>query len=498
MKVLFAASEMAPFVKTGGLGDVIGSLPVALREAGIDARVVIPHYSAIREVDYRLTYAVPRRSGDGAVTVHQTDYRGVPVYFLRSWPYFQDDGKIYTVWDWDTPRFIYFSQMVMAFIWELQRGALDDGAGWWPDLVHCHDWHTGLIPFLLHEARFGDGWNRIASLMTIHNMRFQGPYASSWLYAEGIRNRDDSILDQQDWRDNLLAIGMGYANKVNTVSPYHAAELHYPRFGEGLQDLIWRRHADFSGILNGIDAHIYNPAADPHLESVYDAETFRKKRPPNKAWLQSQLDLPVDPNVPLIALIGRITDQKGIDFAVPAIRAILEAEDVQFVGLGTGEPDLQAAFGQIGLDYSWKARTYLMFNEPFAKQIYAGADLLLVPSRYEPCGLTQMIAQRYGCLPLVRETGGLVDTVENYDNTPTAAQGTGFRFLFEEPAALASTIRWALDTFHNRPLAWATMQERGMRKDWSWAPGVAEYRALYRAAIDARRWWEAPGMAPLP
>lgn len=488
MKVLFIASEMAPYVKTGGLGDVVGSLPKALRQMGIDARVVIPHYSAIRDYEHRLNYRVPRRQGDGDVTVSEGVADGVPVYFLRSWPYFVDDGKVYTVWDWDTPRFIYFAQMATAFIWQLGQGNLDDGEAWWPDLIHVHDWHTGLIPFLLHEARFNAGWQDIASVMTIHNMGFQGPHASQWLYAEGFRNRDDSVLAWQEWRDNLLAIGIGYANKVNTVSPNHATELHYPRFGEGLEGVIWARDADFSGIVNGIDTEVLDPATDPHLAQNYDADSFRELRWANKLALQRELGLPEDPNIPLIAFVGRLTAQKGVDFMVPALYDILTREQVQFVGLGSGDAYLEGGFGQLGLQYSSKARTYLRYDFALAQRIYAGADIMLVPSRYEPCGLTQIIAMRYGCIPLVRETGGLVDTVENYDNGE-ADYGTGFRFLFEESGGLSGTIRWALHTYLNRQAAWERMQERGMRRDASWAKSGQAYIDLYQAAINQKRAW---------
>lgn len=488
MKVLFIASEMTPFVKTGGLGDVVGGLPKYLRNYDVDARVVVPHYSMIRNIDYRMSYAVPRIQGNGTVDVHYKLHEGIPTYFLKSWPYFVDDGKIYTDWEWDTPRFIYFSQMATAFIWQLAQGNLDDGEAWWPDVVHVHDWHTGIVPFLLYMARFNPGWQDIATVMTIHNMAFQGPYAGGWLWKEGLPERDHPALPYRDWRDNLLAIGIAYADKVNTVSPQHAVELHYPRFGEGLQEVIWARDTDFSGILNGLDTQFYDPATDKNLALTYDAETFREKRHENKARLQTQHQLEVNPNVPIIGYVGRLTEQKGMDFAIPAIRAVLANSNAQFVGVGTGDPALEHAFGQIGLNFSWKARTYLMFNDALSRQIYAAADMVIIPSRYEPCGLTQMLAMRYGALPVVRETGGLMDTVENYDGS-TAERGTGFRFLFEEGYALAGTLDWALRTFYDNRAAWERMQERGMRRDWSWETRCKEYVDLYTHAIEKKRAW---------
>lgn len=486
MKVLFIASEMAPYAKTGGLGDVVGSLPKALRQIGVDARVVMPHYSLIHDCEYRFNYTFPRRQGDGEVSVSEGSVDGVPVYFLKSWPYFVDDGKIYTVWDWDTPRFIYFCQMAIGFAWELAQGRLDGGQTWWADVLHVQDWHTGLVPFLLHEARFNPGWQDMASVLTIHNMAFQGPQAGQWLNAEGISPRDLPALRWQEWRDNLLAIGIGYANKINTVSPNHALELHYPRFGEGLQDVIWARDRDFVGILNGIDADVFDPATDIHIAQNYTAENFREKRPANKLALQRDLGLTADPDIPLIGFVGRLTTQKGIDFLIPALYDILQREDVQFVGLGSGE--LEASFGKLGATFETRARTYLKYDFVMAQKIYAGADLMLVPSRYEPCGLTQIYALRYGCLPVVRETGGLVDTVENYDND-AAEEGTGFRFLFEEAGAVSGTLRWALDTYRHKRSAWERMQERGMRHDWGWEKSAALYLKLYEDAIAQKRAW---------
>ncbi len=481
MKILFIASEMAPLVKTGGLGDVIGSLPKALQARGVDVRVVIPHYSTIPSDQYLYNYTVPRITGDGDVSVHYLEADGVPVYLLKSWPYFVDDDKIYTVWDWDTPRFIYFSQMAMAFIWQLA-----EREHWWPDVLHVHDWHTGLVPFLLHEARFNPGWQDVASMMTIHNMGFQGPYAGGWLWEEGIANREHPALPRQAWRDNLLAIGIAYAEKVTTVSPRHAIELHYPRFGEGLEGVIWARNQDFQGILNGIDVERHHPATDPHLWRNYDAQTFRAGRAANKAALQAAQGLPQRPDVPLMGVVSRVTPQKGFDFAILALHRLLAEQDIQFVGVGAGE--LEDAFGTLGLTHPDKARTYLGYNPGLAQQIYSAADIVLVPSRYEPCGLSQMFAMQYGALPLVRETGGLADTVENFDNVQ-AESGTGFKFLFEEPDALYNTALWAIDTYHHKPEAWARMQARAMRHDWSWNTSAEQYLTLYDEAMRKKRAW---------
>ncbi|HLA41948.1 MAG TPA: glycogen/starch synthase, partial [Aggregatilineales bacterium] len=372
---------------------------------------------------------------------------------------------------------------------QLMQGKEDAGEAWPPDVVHVHDWHTGLLPFLLHEARTNPGWQDIASVLTIHNMAFQGAHAGGWLWEEGFPDRNRPALYTQALRDNLLAIGIAYANKVNTVSPNHAIELHYPRFGEGLQDVIWSKDSDFSGILNGIDTEILNPATDPHIRQQYNADNFRQKRVINKLALQRELGLEENADIPLIGLISRITPQKGIDFTIPALKHLLATEKVQFVGLGTGDPGLQTAFGKLGLDFAWKARAYLRMDTILAQKIYAGADFMLVPSRYEPCGLTQIIAMRYGALPLVRNTGGLSDTVQNYDGG-SASYGTGFVFLFEESDALLDTIRWALNTYRNNRPAWERMQERGMRQDWSWKGSAGQYLRLYDDAIAQKHAWQ--------
>jgi starch synthase len=486
MRVLFAAAEMSPYAKTGGLGDVVGSLPKALRQHGIDAQVVIPHYSFITGADYVGEYNIQRRNGTGTVYVHTlTADGGVPVYLLKSYPYFVDDGKLYTVWDWDTPRFIYFSQMVMGLTWALHSDAWGAGA-WSSDLLHVHDWHTGLVPFLVHEARFNPFWQDLATVLSIHNMGYQGKHAGGWLWEQGFPNREHPALRYQDWRDNLLGIGIAYADKVNTVSPNHAVELHYPRFGEGLEELIWARDADFTGILNGIDTERYDPATDPHIRYHFTADDFRLHRPLNKTALQEEMGLPQEAHTPLMALVSRLTEQKGIDFTLPAVRHILATQDAQFIALGAGDPALESQLVALTYEFPHKARVYLGYNAGLAQRIYAGADLVLVPSRYEPCGLTQIFALRYGCLPLVRQTGGLVDTVQNYDN---AEGGTGFMFLFEEVGAVIGTLEWALETYRTKPEAWHAMQERGLRHDWSWHASASQYIALYNAALARKRAW---------
>jgi len=486
MRVLFIASEMAPFAKAGGLGDVVGSLPRALRAHGVDARVLMPLYGPVkdkfyRQIEYSFAFQFHRQPGAADVYIHTTEQDGVPVYFLESWPFFSGGNYLYTDLNWDRERFIFFSQAALAVAWELGQGK-HRGEPWFPDVLHAHDWHTGLVPFLLHEARFSPGWEDVASVLTIHNMAYQGWEAGGWLWLAGVPGRHQPDLVYQDKTDNLLGIGIAYAHKINTVSHRHAIELHYPRFGEGLEGLIWARDGDFTGILNGLDMDHVNPASDPHLPYRYDVSNFRTERVKNKLALQAELYLEQNPNTPLIGIVSRLVAQKGMDFAASGLRRLLAETDAQLVVVGTGEPEIEQQMRTLEWDFGWKARIVIDYRADLAQRIYAGADLLLVPSRYEPCGLTQMIAMRYGALPVVRETGGLADTVTNFDNAD-GDQGTGFVFLFEDPDAVRLTLRWAIDTYRHRRTAFERMQERGMRLDLGWDRAVKQYLALYEGAL---------------
>ena len=299
--------------------------------------------------------------------------------------------------------------------------------------MHAHDWHTGLVPFLLHEARFSPGWEDVASVLTIHNMAYQGWEAGGWLWLAGVPGRHQPDLVYKDKTDDLLGIGIAYAHKINTVSHRHAIELHYPRFGEGLEGLIWARDGDFTGILNGLDMDHVNPASDPNLPYRYDVSNFRIERVKNKLSLQAELYMEQNPNTPLIGIVRRLVAQKGMDFAASGLRRLLAETDAQRVVVGTGEPEIDQQGARWNGILAGR-RIVIDYRADLAQRIYAGADLLLVPSRYEPCGLTQMIAMRYGALPVVRETGGLADTVTNFDNAD-GDQGTGFVFRSRIPTS---------------------------------------------------------------
>ena len=404
MKVLLASAEAAPFAKVGGLADVVGSLPAALRRLDIDARVILPGYGFINHelfgVERLLDFEFSHRLGASDVTLYAAERDGVPYYLLQSPPFFGLEGDVYSQWNWDMERFIFFNQAVMAALHHLQ-----ESQGWFPDLAHANDWHTGLLPFLLREQGAGEKWATLASVISIHNIAYQGEHAGGFLWHAGIDGRHQPDLVELGLANNLLGIGIAYSDMISTVSPRYATEIQYPYAGYALAPLVARRAADLRGILNGLDSALWDPAADPQLVNNFDEDDFYSERPPNKAHLQSFARLPLRQDVALVGIVSRLAAQKGFDLALPALRNILGARDMQLVVLGTGEPEIEQAFWQLDQDFGDKARAYLQFDGALAQQIYAGCDIFLMPSHFEPCGMGQMMAMRYGALPLVRETG---------------------------------------------------------------------------------------------
>lgn len=480
MKVLLTSAEAVPFAKVGGLADVLGSLPVALRKLGIDARVIIPGYGFINHLEYAIeplfSFDFPHRLGTNEVSVYSCLHDGTPYYLLQSPPYFGPEGEIYSQWQWDMERFIYLNQALMAALWQLK-----EAIGWFPDALHVNDWHTSLLPFLVHCARGVAEWASLATVLSIHNIAYQGNHAGGFLFQAGIDGREQTDLASFGLTNNLLGIGIAYSDMIATVSPRYAVEITYPYAGYELAPLIGKRGADLRGILNGLDTAAWNPATDPRLFQNFDVGDYERNRPPNKGHLQSFARLPVAPEVPLIGIVSRLAAQKGFDMALPALRQLLGERAAQLVVLGTGESALEYAFWQLAQDFPDQATAFLQFDGALANQIYAGCDLFLMPSHFEPCGMGQMMAMRYGALPLARETGGLADTVDNYDNG-AAETGTGFVFHWQEVSALKGTLDWALDVYHHNPAAWRRMQKRGMRMDFSWEKSGGEYIELYKLA----------------
>jgi starch synthase len=485
VNVLFTSVEAAPFAKVGGMADVVGSLPAALRRLGIDARVLMPGTGSIPHdkfhISYRFSFKFRHRGGISDVHVYGTDYKGVPVYFVQSWPYIGQERSVYQEVSQDYPRFIFFSQVAQAFAWELRQRE-----GWFPDVLHAHDWHTGLVPFLLTASRWQEEWRGVGSVITLHNMAYQGDWAGPFLYNAGVPPRMEPLLWQGGKENNLLAMGIVYADFVTTVSPRYAIEIQHPENAFGLDHLVRARLPDLRGILNGIDVDEWNPATDRVIARNYDPDTFEVQRPANKAALQQKLGLGVRHDIPLLGLVSRLTGQKGIDLLIPAMRGLLSTSDVQFVALGSGEDALEYGLWHLQHDFGDRVRFVNTYSDDIAHMIYAGSDLFLMPSRFEPCGTSQMFAMRYGSLPLVRETGGLADTVQNYDNGP-ADYGDGFSFQWAEPYPLYNTMRWAVETYFNRKEAWHRMVRRAMLKDFSWQTSARQYADLYDEAAARHR-----------
>lgn len=483
MNVLFISTEADPFAKVGGLADVVGSLPKTLRRLGVDARVLMPFYGFIDPARFNISYLFSfdhaNRRGVTRIDIFTTERDGVPIYFMRALPYFGEERTVYSDWDGDMPRFIFFCIAALDAV-----KYLHGHTGFMPDVLHVNDWHTGAIPFLVDSRRSYDpDWRSVGVMLSIHNMQYQGEYSGGWMYEFGVPGRHHPELERLHLSDNMLGMAIAYSDIVSTVSPRYAIEIQYPYAGYGLEGLIRTRLSDLHGILNGMDIELWDPATDPLLVSNFNADNFRDLRPPNKRQLQAETGLPVRDDVMVIGMVTRLVEQKGLNLAFPALRMFLGENDAQFIGLGSGEPHYNDQMMALGNDFKWqgKAHTVIGYNAAVAQRIYGGCDIFLMPSHFEPCGVGQMIAMRYGALPLVRETGGLADTVANYDDGMGNA-GTGFTFQWQETSAVLGTLRWANDTFHTRKDAWIRMQERAMRKDFSWDTSAREYIRHYEAA----------------
>lgn len=410
MNVLFVVSECVPFVKSGGLADVAGALPRQLRKLGTDVRVIMPKYATIRENDKKEMKKIAelvvrvgwRRQYCG---IEMLEREGVIYYFVDNEYYFKRHS-LYGHYD-DGERFAYFCRAILDALPALPFR---------PDIIHCHDWHTGMIPFLLREQyRKNPFYEQIRTMFTIHNLQFQGIFPREIL--GDLLNLSDRYFttDHLEFYGNVSFMkgALVAADIITTVSPTYKEEIQTEYYGERLDGLLRARRHDLIGILNGIDDERYNPKTDPFIAAPYDTQTLVRKQM-NKRALQQYFGLSVRENVPIIAMVTRLTKQKGIDLVKCVFHEII-AEDVLFILLGTGDPEFEQFFRAMEATYPDKVKAYIGFNEELAHQIYAGADLFLMPSKFEPCGLSQMIALRYGTIPIVRETGGLNDTVQSYN-----------------------------------------------------------------------------------
>ena len=476
MKLFFAASEVAPFIKTGGLADVAGSLPNALAKLGHDVRVILPLYSAIpamwrRQMTFLKSFHFPLSWRNAYCGLFSLAYQGLTYYFIDNEYYFQREG-LYGQFD-DGERFAYFSRAVVEVPIQL---------GWSPDIIHCNDWQTSLVPVYLLEARHREPLlMHTKSVFTIHNIEYQGQFDRNIL-------GDVLGLDESYFREDMLSYygdvnlvkGAIYAaDYITTVSPTYAKELQYAFYAHGLEGVIADNYHKFTGILNGIDMEHNNPATDPFLPAPYSAADPSGKAA-CKAALQEKLGLNVDPDVPIIACISRLVAHKGYELVTAAFPKILE-HYVQFVVLGTGDWGIESFFRMAAQEYPGRVSANLMYSAELASQLYAGADLLLMPSISEPCGLSQMIAMRYGTVPIVRLTGGLKDSVPSYN--PTTGTGLGFTFGSITPGDLLGAIDRGLETYETDRPNWAALMKRGMTTDFSWDQSAAAYEKVYQQVM---------------
>lgn len=480
LKILFLAAEAEPFVKVGGLGDVAGALPRALHElAGVEVRLAIPFHGAIQRQAYELepviSFTVPGQGAEIPVDVLTTTWESLQVYFI-SGPPINPDEPVYSGDNArDGYKFTYFSIAAIELLRRIE---------WIPDIVHANDWHTAPALYELHLRQEMDPLYRPAiKLMGLHNLPFLGAGAEQSLPAFGLPPLENSSLPW--WAISLpLPVGLASAEHIVTVSPHYAREILTSEFGSGLEEFLNSRSDSISGILNGIDVSRWSPDRDDSILYQYSIESIERRRS-NKQALTQSFGLDPDPRIPLLATVSRMDPQKGIDL-IPDTLAEIADEPWQAILLGTGIPALEAQIRRLEATFPNRVRTAIRFDRVLSHRIFAGADILMIPSRYEPCGLTQMVAMRYGCIPVARATGGLVDTIRDHNHgTP----GDGFLFSEASSPDFANAIRQALHVYTNVK-EWGQIQSRGMSHDFSWDKSAREYLKLYQQLAGKR---EAPG-----
>ena len=473
IKVLFASFEAAPFSKTGGLGDVAGSLPRYLESEECDVRLILPKLSCIPQryverMEYVENYYVPLGWRNCYCGLFEYKLGNVTCYFLDNEYYFQRDN-VYGEFD-DGERVAFFSKAVLETLLHL--------TDFMPDVIHCNDWHTALVPVYLNETyRQLYGFENIKTVLTIHNLKFQGQYSGAVIGDVcGLLGTDaDRQMKLEDGSANYLLGGLRYTDIISTVSPTYANEICTPWFGEHLDWLFRERRDRLWGILNGVDYNEYDPHTDPNIPCHFTEKSLGGKTKCKKA-LQQELGLEVNADRPLLAVVSRLTDQKGMDLITYNLPWIAES-GAQLVVLGTGEERYAEAFRYFEQCYPGSFAARIEFSEPLSRRIYAGADAFLMPSQFEPCGLSQIIAMRYGTLPIVRETGGLKDTVKPYNKY--TGEGTGFSFANFNAHELRGAISEALELYQDKK-AWNALKKQAMEADFSWNASAAVYMDMYR------------------
>lgn len=480
--ILFAASECVPFIKTGGLADVVGALPQYINKNEYDVRVIIPYYTCI-PAKYRdqfryvthfyMDYGM--RQNNVHVGIMEWEYNGIKFYFVDNEFYFKCDSPYSSDLKWDIERFTFFCKAVLAIM---------PVVGFRPDIIHCHDWQASLIPVFLHSTfATNPFYSSTKSIMTIHNLKFQGVWnIDTFKYNTALPEymfTPDKLEFKKD--ANMLKGGLVYADYITTVSETYAEEIKYPFFGEQLDGLLRSRSASLRGIVNGIDYKVFDPSNDKQIFKEYSSKNFKKNKAVNKKKLQEQLGLPVDENKYMIAIISRLTDQKGLDLINCVMERICDP-NTQFVVVGTGEQRYEDMFRHYQWKYPERVSANILYSDNLAHKVYAAADAMLMPSLFEPCGLTQLISLRYGTVPIVRETGGLKDTVTPYNEFD--GTGTGFSFANYNADEMLGVINYSKSVYYDHRSEWDNMVKRGMETDFSWGSSALQYEGMYNWIIN--------------
>jgi starch synthase len=483
MRILMVAPEMAPFAKVGGLGDVIGALPKTLAQKGHELAIVLPLYGCVHKEGHWQALQEPLKVNLGIgplfAKVWKTDLSpNISVYFIEHNQYFgryeiyagpwgehKDNGERFTF---------------------LSRAALDlcHHISWYPDIIHCHDWTSGLIPVYLNTVDASSPLGHAATVFTIHNLEHQGIFPAELLAFTGLPQSVFVADGLESYRHlNMLKGGLYHATKLSTVSPHYAQEIQGPELGCGLDAVLRFRAGDLVGILNGIDTEHWNPAIDPLLPENYSFKDLKGKAA-CKRLLQERFKLNQDPNIPIFSTVSRLFYQKGLDVLIDIMDELMSQQDLQLIVLGNGDGALERAFSHFARQYPGAMNTYIGYDSALAHLIKGGADFFLMPSRFEPCGLTQLYAMIYGSLPIARATGGLVDTVQNH--IPHTLQGTGFMFQDLSAHTLLHTINWAKTLYQKEPEVFKALQLNAMKQDFSWDLSAQKYEELYTWAIRKR------------
>ncbi len=474
LNVLFAASEAYPFMKTGGLGDVAGSLPKALQNDGVEVRVIVPKYRDIPQeykdqMEHVCDFYMPLGWRNVFCGIEKITYQGVIYYFVDNEYYFNRGGA-YGYFD-DGERIAFFSKAIVECLQYLPDFKCD--------VLHCNDWHTALAPVFLREFYNGVGnYDNIKTVFTVHNLKFQGQMSDMVLGDILGLDRNKAASEQlrcDSQSINFLKGALCYSDILTTVSETYAGEIQSDFFGENMQDIFRRRSNVLYGIVNGIDVDFFNPEKSTNIVANYSADDLAGKRK-CKEELQKELGLEVNADIPLIVMIGRLTQQKGLDLIQRVLDELMQ-QSVQFAVLGTGDYEYEEMFKGFSYKYPGKVSANIRFSEPLSHRLYSGGDMLLMPSLFEPCGLSQMIAMHFGTLPIVRETGGLKDTVKPYNMY--TGEGTGFSFANYNAHEMLFTIKAAIDLYYNNKDAWTKMQKTAMKTDFSWNVAADKYKKLY-------------------